>query len=378
MEILEALRALQQRRVVHPNAVGFSPEEWRAFFSSSASEDVLLLCEFGLELYAEMQHVRNALGAAVGEFPAHSNRAHQCVVEANAMVFSVLEQQSQGDGTAEFADFAAAAELTGVKMNLRPTMNALVEAVYDALRLPIAYFAEDAAPSSGRRARRVHEFPLHARQVNSLAGAYGTYEYLWGLVVWRQWRITKVKDCFYLRPSEGGVADAVAVAQHINNAEKAQTGVRLVSYWQTLPSEVRAALTPPVARLSVRDGRLAIRWDWEARHIATPSVDLMSTWLLKDRGLAAVLGLCFAAEGVSAEEALQFRSLLREIGFGIERQLRTGERRSQIDFLSATVDKGQLCRICREVLNWPVEKVVKCIDLHHAGRTVRGVVSASD
>jgi len=363
MSYHEILEALRKRRIPHPTNRSFSVAKWREGFSQFDSLDIALLEKFGEDLYGEMCSVREQLAQVEAEFPVDAQRAHLCLAQANLAVLQVEQLQQVEDSGDVFPDFVAAEELKGVEMNLRPTMTSYVEAVFDAIRLPLAYFAGDAKDDSGRRLKRIAFYPKLAAKANQLAGIYGAYEYLWGLAVWRGSHISLERDDYHLSPKNWNTELRLAEAQHLNEAEKAQIGMRLYTQWQRLSLFERSSLTPPIARLRVDGLRLKISWNWKARDLEVPGIDFLGYQMIENRGLRGVLQVAQCAPGLSAFEAMKFRAVLREIGLSFSEKLIQAERSIQVDLISASMDKGELCRACREVLHWPVEKIVKCIDL---------------
>src|SRR5690606_26365311 len=150
--------------------------------------------------------------------------------------------------------------------------------------------------------------------------------------------------------------------QHLNEAEKAQLGPRFFGNWQRLPIEARSSLTPPVAKVRLDGARLKVSWDWKSRNLDVPGIDFLAFQMIQNRGLQGVLRFANSAPGVTASDAVSFRSVLRQIGFGVVRRMESASS-DQVGLISAYFDRGELCRACREVLSWPISKIHRCIEL---------------
>jgi len=362
------LNLIRDRRTPHPTNKDFSVEVWHDFFSALPSEfvELVLLEEFGERLYLEMSRIRELLANAISEHKGKRHRGFECLAYANAFVYTVESEHYTDDVASTepyLPDFVVTEELKGVRMNLRPTMMSFVEAVHDGLRLPLGHFQVDSNPKSGKTLEKISDVPVFAKYVNELSGIYNCYEYLWGAVVWRGSRIEKDGDVYVITPINRQIEESLTIARHINEAEMVQVPIRLFAEWRAMKASERLPLVPPHAVLSLRKGVLKVHWDWNARNTSSPQLDIIGLKLTEDRIPHAVLKLVNPCPGVTAEDAMRVRTLLREIGFGLLREYRGAHQQRLVSLLSATLDKKDLCQSLQMVLGWTLKKIAACVEL---------------
>lgn len=361
------LDMLRQRKTPHPINQDFNEAQWRKFFSSFDREaaGVSTLEEFGVHLNSDMAEIRGILNESKGDIAPDRHRGHECLAHANSFVHVVEKNYSFARDTEGplLPDFMAAEELDGVEMNLRPTFVSFVEAVHDGLRLPLHYFKDDARTDSGRRIYKLNKDVTFGARINNLASLYNSYEFVWGSLVWRNALVEEVESVYTIKPINQRQADGISIARHINEAAFVQSPMLLFPKWFSLPVAERLPMIPPRADVSIRKGVLKAHWRWGDRSTDFPPLDLIAMQLTEDRIPRSIIDLVSPVPGISTSDVLAVRSLLREIGSGLVREISGAHIETKISLVSAVFEKNDLCKTIQEVLKWPLGKIESCVDL---------------
>lgn len=367
-DYVSAIRDLREKRIPHPTNQDFSEEAWRAGLSERAltSKQVADLLDIGLDLFRDLSSVRGKVVELEKNAPTGMHRGHACLIFTN--IFDWLVETKQpflGDSAQLFMpDFAAASELKGVSMNMRPTLTSFVEAVYDSLRLPIAHYARDQALAGKLLQRGVDRAAVEfGGAAHELASIYTCYEYIWGIIVWGGRPVRRASFGWEVLSQSKEVDGNMAVTRHLDSTESIRIAAEGHVSWNTLPDQVKLGFVPPEATISLRKGRLRVHWNWNERDIARPSFEWLSFQLITKRIPLSVVDLVMPADRISMSDALRVRSLLVLIGLAFQRELAGAAYETMIKLMSATISRREMEEGFSATLGWPIEKVNRCVEL---------------